>query len=426
MQPADMILVSVDDHAIEPPNLFTDNLPPDLHEAAPKLVRHESGADMWVFEDAVVPNVALNAVAGRPPEEYGFEPTSFDDIRPGTWDVAERVKDMNAGGLLGSLCFPSMTGFCGQLFAKAKDPKVGLRLLQAYNDWHINDWCGAAPGRFIPLMVPPSWDPQQMAKEVRRTSAMGCHAVTFSENPSRLGWPSFHSEYWDPFWKACVDEGTIVCMHIGSSSQLIITATDAPVDVTIALTPFNLAMASADLIFSRVMKEFPDLRIALSEGGIGWMPYFLERINYVYEHHRAWTHQDFGDRLPSQVFNERFITCFIDDRAGLEAKHHLNMTNITWECDYPHSDSTWPQAPELLHKATEGLLTDAEIDQVTHLNAMKHFRYDPFAVRPREHCTVGALRALESGRDLTWTTGRKSSTSAGAADLAALATKQTG
>jgi predicted TIM-barrel fold metal-dependent hydrolase len=396
-----MILISVDDHVVEPADLFRRNLPSALHAFAPRIITKDEGSDVWLFEGAEVPNLALNAVAGRPPAEYSFEPTSFDEIRKGTYDVNERVRDMSINGVLASMCFPSMTGFCGQLFMRAADRKLGLRLLQAYNDWHINDWCGAYPGRFIPLAVPPSWDPDAMAVEVRRTAAMGCHAVTFSENPAKLGLPSFHNQYWDPFWRACSDEGTVVALHIGSSSSMIVTSSDAPVDVPITLAPLNSTLACADLLWSRVLKEFPDLRIALSEGGIGWVPWFLERADYVYAHHRAWTHQDFGDQLPSEVFAERFVTCFIDDSIGVELRHKLNLDNIMWECDYPHSDSTWPSSPEHLERSLSRV-PDSEINKMTHLNAMRHFRFDPFAFRSRDSSTVGVLRSEAADVDTTF------------------------
>ena len=125
--------------------------------------------------------------------------TSYSQIRKGTYDIHERVRDMNVNGVLGSMCFPSFPQFCGQLFSRAQDKELGYVMLQAYNDWHIDEWCGSYPGRFIPLSLPPIWDPELMAKEVARVAAKGCHAVTFSEDPSKLGWPSLHSEHWDPF-----------------------------------------------------------------------------------------------------------------------------------------------------------------------------------------------------------------------------------
>ena len=224
--------------------------------------------------------------------------------------------------------------------------------------------------------------------------------MTFSENPSKLGWPSVHSDHWDPFWKACSDENVVVCMHIGSSSEMVITSPDAPIDVLISLTPMNIVKAAADLIWSPVLRKFPDLKVALSEGGIGWIPYFLERIDYQYDKHHYWTGQDFGHQLPSEVFDQHIITCFIDDAFGVASRDFLNMDNVTWECDYPHSDSTWPTAPEQLWKYI-GELNDHDINRITHLNAMKHFSYDPFSVIPKEEATVKALRAKAAGHDVS-------------------------
>jgi hypothetical protein len=398
MRTEDLILVSVDDHVIEPRGMFDGLLPAKYQDKAPKLIRRDDGTDYWFYDGNEIPNVGLNAVVGRPPEEYGIEPMSLDDMRVGCYDVHERVRDMSVNGVLGSMCFPSFPQFCGQLFARREDKDEAEAMVRAYNDWHIDRWCGAEPGRFIPLSIPVIWDPELGAAEVRRVAKKGCHAVTFSENPEKLGWPSLHSDHWDPFWTACADEGTVVCMHLGSSSQIVVTSAEAPIDVMISLQPINMVQAAADLVWSPILRKYPTLHFALSEGGIGWIPYALERIDYVYQHHHKWTGQDFGDMLPSQVFKDRIITCFIDDAFGVDSRKYLNIDNITWECDYPHSDSTWPTAPEACMKYLADV-PDEEIDKITHLNAMRHFQYDPFSVRPREQCTVGSLRAEASDVD---------------------------
>ncbi len=400
MRTEDMILVSVDDHVVEPPDLFEGRLSAKAAERAPRMVKLPNGVDAWTFEGAYLPSVGLNAVAGRVPDEYGLEPVSFDQMRAGCWDIHERIRDMNVNGVLGSLNFPSLTGFCGQLFTTCPDPDISLELLQAYNDWHIDEWCGTYPGRMIPLAVPPIWDPQLMAAEVRRVKEKGCSAVSFSENPEKLGYPSFHTDHWDPFWQACVETDTVVCLHIGSSSTQVVTSSDAPFDTLITLTPLNIVQCAADLLWSPVLRKFDGLKVSLSEGGIGWIRYFLERVDYTYEKHHRWTGQDFGDKLPSQVFNEHVITCFIDDPVGVRLWDQLDWTRITWECDYPHSDCTWPTSPELAAKQLEGL-PDHVINAITHENAMRLYNYDPFAHIPREQCTVGALRAQAADVDTT-------------------------
>jgi hypothetical protein len=189
-----------------------------------------------MFEGNAMPNVGLNAVAGRVPEEYGLDPTSFDQMRPGATTSTSAIRDMNVNGVLGSLNFPSFTGFTGQLFYTCDDKDIALELLQAYNDWHIDEWCGTYPGRMIPLAVPPIWDPELMAAEVRRVPRRAATRSPSPRTPRSSGLPSFHSEHWDPFWQACVETDTVVCLHIGSSSQLVSTSSDAPIDTLITLS----------------------------------------------------------------------------------------------------------------------------------------------------------------------------------------------
>jgi predicted TIM-barrel fold metal-dependent hydrolase len=396
-----MILISVDDHLVEPPDLFDGHIPDRWRDRAPHVVRQPDGSEVWAFEGSTIPNIGLNAVAGRPKEEYGIEPTAYDEMRPGCFDIHERVKDMNAGGVLASMCFPSFPGFSGRLFSATDDKDLALDVLRAYNDWHVDTWCAAYPGRFIPMGLPVLWDPQLAADEVRRLAAKGVHSVTFTENPATLGYPSFHSDHWDPLWRACTDEDVVLSIHLGSSGQLAITAPDAPVDVMITLQPMNICQAAADLLWSRVLKQFPGIRIALSEGGTGWIPYFLDRIDRTYEMHHRWTGQDFGDELPSEVFRRHFLTCFIADPVGLQLRHLIGLDNIAWECDYPHSDSSWPSAPEELAAVSETAdVRDNELAKITHENAMRWYRFDPFAHRAKADSTVAALRAEAGDHDV--------------------------
>jgi predicted TIM-barrel fold metal-dependent hydrolase len=400
MRLEDMILVSVDDHVVEPPDLFEQHLAPEWKARAPRVVHKSDGTDVWVFEGQQLPNIGLNAVAGRPPEEYGVEPTSFEQLRPGCYDIHERIRDMNANGMLASLCFPSFPSFCGALWARTEDKQLAITMLRAYNDWHIDEWCGSYPGRFIPLSLPVLWNADEAAAEVRRVARKGCHAVSFTENPEKVGFPSLHDPYWEPFWQACAEEGTVICIHIGSASGMAFTTMDSPVDVMITTSPISIVNCAADLLWSQVLRRHPTLKFALSEGGIGWIPYFLERVDYVYQHHQKWTHQSFGGRNPSDVFREHIITCFIDDPVGVRLRHDIGIDTITWECDYPHSDTTWPQAPELLSRSLVGV-PDDEVNQITHENALREFRLDPFGARPREKCTVGALRSESPDVDLS-------------------------
>jgi hypothetical protein len=161
--------------------------------------------------------------------------------------------------------------------------------------------------------------------------------------------------------------------------------------------PISNVNSAADWLYAPMWKKYPDLKMALSEGGIGWIPYFLERSDFTFKHHSEWTYTDFGGEKPSDVFKRHIITCFIDDQAGLEMLHHLNEDMVAWECDYPHSDTLWPLCPGYLWPSVKDL-PKATVDKITHLNAMREYSFDPFSILGRENCTVGALRVL--GKDV--------------------------
>jgi predicted TIM-barrel fold metal-dependent hydrolase len=398
MRTEDLILVSTDDHVIEPAHLFDGRLPAKYQDKAPRFITRPDGTMAWAYADQEITNPAVQAVVSRPMSEWGMNPVTLDEMRRGVWDIHTRIKDMNANGQLGALNFPSFVRFSGALFLRTADLEQSAAMVRAYNDWHIDEWAGTYPGRILPLAIPILEDPQLAAAEVRRVAAKGCHGVTFTSNPYDLGLPSLYTDHWEPFWKACEETETVVCLHIGSNSKAPLTSPDAPVELIYSLSPIGSFEAASDLVWSKIFLRYPNLRVALSEGGIGWIGYFLERIDYLYRHTQHWSGMSLGDWLPSDLFNEHVITCFIDDKLGIETRGHMNLDNITWECDYPHSDTTWPNSPELLMPYVKGL-TDEEINKITHLNAMKHFKYDPFSVIPREQCTVGTLRQQAQGWD---------------------------
>jgi len=193
----------------------------------------------------------------------------------------------------------------------------------------------------------------------------------------------------------------VVNCHIGTGARAAHASDETPIDAWITTMPMSISNSAADWLNGSFWKRYPELRMALSEGGIGWIPYFLERADFTYEHHHEWTHTDFGAEKPSDVFKRHIITCFIDDKFGLENLRFMNEDMITWECDYPHSDTVWPNCPEYLWNCVKDLPRQT-IDKVTHLNAMRLFNYDPFTqLGGRQNCTVGALRALAGHVDVS-------------------------
>ena len=407
MRAEDMILVSVDDHICEPADMFVGHVPEKYREHTPRVVTSDTGSQQWWYGEVKGRNLGLNAVAGKPREYFNVDPLSYDDMRPGCYDVHERVRDMSAGGQLAGLNFPNWPGFTGQVLNSGPDPEVNLVMVKAYNDWHVDEWCGAYPDRFIPCGILPYFDIAEAAKEIRRLADKGCHAVTFSENPSAIGAPSIHSGEWDPVFAACVDVGTVLACHVGSSSKGASTTADAPAAVPMALSSTMSIYTLGDLLWADFWHRFPDLRFSLTEGDIGWIPYFLQRAEHVHDRHNGWIKADRPQGLsPSELFRERIMCCFIEDTIGVRLLDQFNVDNVCWENDYPHSDSSWPDSPEHLEELFAGI-DDATVNKITHENAMRNYQFDPFATRPREQCTAGALRAEVGEVDTTWLAGRK-------------------
>ena len=402
MNVEDLILISVDDHVVEPPGMFDNHMTQaELDTIAPRLIE-ENGTNFWLYEGHKIGNMGLNAVVGRPKEEYGMEPLRYEDMREGVYSIDARIGDMDANGILSSICFPTFPTFAGNLFHQSKDKQAAKRVIEAYNDWHIDEWAAAHPGRIIPMAMLPIWDSDLMVAEVKRVVAKGCRAITFPDNPTFHGFPGIHTAHWDKLWEVCAENDVVINCHIGTGAAPPHSSPETPIDAWIAAFPMSIANSAADWLYGEFLLKYDNLRISLTEGGVGWVPYFLERAEFTFDHHGSWTKSNFGGKRPREVFQEHFLTCFIEDESGLRNRDLVGIDNILFECDYPHSDSTWPVTPENTFRQLENVgLSDEEINKVTHLNAIKYFNFDPIALLGRENCTVGALRekAKQAGVD---------------------------
>ena len=395
MEMNDMILVSIDDHIIEPADMFDNHMPEKYKDRAPKMVQSPEGLDQWIIEGQVTGTTGLSAVVSWPNDEWGFDPTGMAEMRPGCYDVHERVRDMDANGIFASMNFPTVIGFnCSQL-AHIADDDLRSAIISAYNDWHIEDWCGPYPGRLIPQGVVNLWNVDAAVAEVNRLGKRGVTAISFPETPYVMGLPTFASGHWDPFLTAMVDNNMVLNMHIGTSFNLITQPEGYPSDHLIIPAPQLSTLTATDLLVAGVFRRFPGLKIGLSEGGVGWIPFFLDRLDRHLTNHK-WTGLDIGEGMSgSEIFQKHFLGCFITDPAALHNRNRIGMDNIAWECDYPHSDSTWPRSPEMLwQELMDADCKEDEINKMTYSNVADWYGIDLFKHIPKEQATVGALRAL--------------------------------
>jgi predicted TIM-barrel fold metal-dependent hydrolase len=373
MLPDDTKVVSADDHVVEHPRVWLDRLPLRYREVAPQVDRVADGREVWLFEGEPVADFGLDVVAGKDPHDIDLAPLGYQDMRSGCHDIAERIRDMDADGVWAQLCFPTFAGAAGTTFSRARDPELGVACVRAYNDFVLDEWCDYAPDRQIPLVLVPFWDVPAAVAEVERTAALGARSVSLLEAPHRLGLPSYNSEHWDPLLRACEEAELPVSMNLGSCGAPQGVARDADAFVSIALFGVGSLMACVDLLMSPVFHRFPGLRVVLSEAGIGWIPYVLERTDYSWERHRFWCGVD-AERRPSELFRDHVFGCFTSDRAGIDQRYAIGVEQILFAGDYPHADSNWPHTRKVLGEQLVDV-PDDEARLIAEGNARRLFRF---------------------------------------------------
>jgi predicted TIM-barrel fold metal-dependent hydrolase len=218
-------------------------------------------------------------------------------------------------------------------------------------------------------------DPEIAAADVRANAELGFKAVTFPENPVDVGLPSVHDTHWDPLLRACEETGTVVCIHTGSGQIAPPTSPESPLEQSTTLFPVHGMLAAADWLWAKVPLRYPTLNVAFSEGGIGWVPMLLDRLDYVMAHSASgmsgiWD----GDLSPSEAVQRNFWFCSIDDPTTMQVRDRIGVDHIMVESDYPHADSTWPDTQVLLAERLAGLPA-ADVAKLTHENAARLFRH---------------------------------------------------
>lgn len=366
-------IISVDDHLVEPPDMFEGRLPSALQDRAPKVVTTRRGYEAWEFEGRRYTQVGMNAVAGRPRHLVTVEPTRFDEMRRGCWDIHERIRDMDINGVWASLNFPSMiTGFCGRVFSQADDPELGLAVTRAWNDWLYEGWYSPYPERIIPLGITWLTDAELGAAEIRRNAERGFRSVTLPERPHRIGLPSLFSGWWDPIVEACAETGTVISLHVGSSGNYDLPEGSPAIELSATMFGQLSLAACAEWLWSGYPARLPELQIAMSEGGIGWVAMLMDRLDNIVS--RSGYGGDFGGLAPSELLRRNFWFCTIDDPSTIDTRHRIGVDHIMLEVDYPHGDSTWPDTQAVVAEAW-GHVPDDELRMMCCENAARLYRH---------------------------------------------------
>jgi predicted TIM-barrel fold metal-dependent hydrolase len=383
-------LISVDDHIVEHPRVWLDRLPKKYADVAPRVVdlplghpmREGSEAPMqqWLFEGELDGNSSMSAAAGTPLRERGHQPQHFDDVRRGCYDPVARLADMDEEGVWAEVCFPNWAGFAGGRFRTTKDPELGVACVKAWNDFAIDEWAATAPDRFVPLVVTPFWDVTAAAVELERCAAKGARTFSFPDNPAHLGLPSLQTAHWDPLWSVAEETDMPVCMHFGSGTVKHALSDDAPMAAWTTLLGSTLSHSMVELVFSPTLHSHPRLKVVYSEGQIGWMPFFVQRMDHIWSRYRFYRatgnlkKRINPDIPPSQLFKRHVWGCFIDDDIGLQLRHEIGVERIMFEADFPHDDSHFPTTRADLAKAMADI-PDDEVQMIVEDNARALFRF---------------------------------------------------
>jgi predicted TIM-barrel fold metal-dependent hydrolase len=372
-------MISANDHVIEPPHVWLDHLPARYRDRAPRVIDQSNGGQAWVFGDEVVPLSRLAACAGEDPDTLHMGmPARYEDLRKGVYDPVARVADMDQDGVERHACMPSMLGFGGTRLLQFDDRELARACIEAYNDFIIDEWCAAAPERFISVALLPQWDVAAAAAEAKRVVAKGVHAAAFVEDPTSLGFPSWHGHYWNPMLAVLAEAGVPLCLHMNTTPMRMVPGPDTPFGVDLTLMYCSSMATMVNLLFSPVFVDVPDLRVILAEGGLGWIPFMLEKADFLWDRHRNYSRNPLvtAPVLPSELYRGHIYgTIQSHDDAGIRERHAIGIDQILWQCDYPHADSAWPASHEVLGGQLQGIPA-VERDAILGENARRLFRLD--------------------------------------------------
>ena len=364
-------VISVDDHLVEPPDMFEGRLPSSLQPRAPRIVEVD-GKQIWEFDGGLYTQVGMNALAGRRLETVKLEPFRFEHMRRGCFDIDARIHDMDLNGVWASLNFPSMiTGFCGRVFSQCSDPALGLAVTKAWNDWLFEEWYSPYPTRIIPLGITFLTDPEAGAAEIYRNAERGFRSVTLPERPHRLGLPSLFLDYWEPIIRACAETDTVISLHVASSGMADHPEGCPNLQVGATLFGQLSLTACAEWLWSGWALRYPNLKIAMSEGGIGWVAMLIDRLNNIIDrsgYGLGW------DIRPADILRRNFWFCTIDDPSTIQTRYTIGVDRIMVEVDYPHGDGTWPDTQSVIEQCW-GHIPPTELRQMCSENAAALYRH---------------------------------------------------
>lgn len=386
-------VIDVDTHITEPPDLWTSRVASKWHDIVPHIERIK-GRDFWIIngKKGLAPGlVSIAGHAGRPPNDF---PATFDDIKPRAYDARARLQHMDEEGIHAQVLYPNVGGFGSQNFLSMEDSELKLACVRAYNDFLI-EWTSLDPGRLLAVCALPFWDIDASVKEIGRCAALGHRSVLFPSQPQDFRQPALSDPYWDPIWSCAQSLGLPISFHIGGQGQLGVKegefaprgsgpgmGTKAKFARYSALAFLGNGLGISEIICGGICHRFPQLNFVSVESGVGWIPAFLESLDWQWQNAGVDIEHPEYELLPSEYFRRQIYACFWFERDMIERTSELYPDNLMYETDFPHPTSMSPGPDTIavhpLEYATEALgnLPEDVIAKLLHDNAARVYGVD--------------------------------------------------
>ncbi|WP_297831588.1 amidohydrolase family protein [Pseudomonas sp.] len=368
--------IDVDTHVSEWPGLWTDRAPAHLKHRMPRIV----GAGLerrWVIdEDTMIYNNGASCAVmkdGGKALGWSFTSITHDDIHPSAYDTRARVQMMDEQGVYAQIAYPNILGFSGVKGMKT-DAELRLSAVQIYND-AMGDMQRDSGDRIFPMALLPWWDLDASVKELERCLKWGARGINWNPDTHTHGMPDIGNPFWNPIWEACVSNGLPVNFHIGASDESLSFAGQGVLpsfsnEESMAMGTLMLFIGNmrvlGNIIISRFLENWPDLKIVSVESGAGWVPYLLEGLKYT--GHEAKINYA---TPPAEIFRRQIYACSFFERDNfVDTVRQIGADNVMFETDFPHPSCLFPDGLEYMVDAI-AQLTEEERFKVFSGNAAK-------------------------------------------------------
>jgi uncharacterized protein len=344
---ATVAVIDSDTHIVEPKDLWTSRVAKKWGDLVPHVSYNpEAQQDHWYFGPRAMFPCGLIAHAGW--KDFAPDhPARYEEFDPATTDPYARLKKMDEYGIHAQVLYPNIGIFAATEYLGVEaDPQFALDCVRAYNDFLV-DWVSADPARYVPIMTLPIWDLDETGREMERCLAAGHKGIVIPSRTEHFNLPTIGSPHWDPMWAQAQELDLSINFHVGSGKLApcgdAANGTHANFAFTSAMVLNGNAYAIGAMIMDGVCHRFPELKIVSVESGIGWIPYFLESLDWqwlnsgVHLEHPEW------NLLPSEYFRRQIFGCFwFEVGTGPTAIELIGAENFMFETDFPHPTSLSP------------------------------------------------------------------------------------